>query len=237
MNRPYFLRSVAVLLVATIVALAWFASRSGAPPRSNRVALPAPAEVIALPSATASAPSVDDTPEELLAMAPAAAPVPEPLPEEPGLRLRQDVRWLAPMPEPEFAKFREWTQRFSASKIAAPKLIAEGIALADERRQEMSALIDRNPRRALELAVPVAVRRALPEEILKRIEEPVSGRGDLWVAAALAVPGNELTVRPVQRTIAMKDGRLFDAFTFHTRRHVRRYHNVDWLTDTLSIRR
>ena len=143
MNRSHFLRLVAVILVVAIAALAWFTSRSDAPQRPLAVAPPAPVEKFSAP-----APIADDAQEVAPAPAPPAAPVPEPLPGQPALRLRQDVRWLAPMPEPEFAKFREWTQRFAATKIAAPKLIAEGIALADERRQEMSALIDKNPRRA-----------------------------------------------------------------------------------------
>ena len=108
-----------------------------------------------------SAPVLEDT-------APAVVAV-EPLPEEPALAIRQDVRWRAPMPEPVFAKFREWTVQFAV--VQSERLLAEGIALAEERRTELADLIDKNPQRALELALPVAVRRALPAEVAARVEE------------------------------------------------------------------
>ena len=214
MNRPLFHRAFSVVVVSAIVAFAWFKSPSDTSQRSTKGGGSVVADRIVLPAANAPAPVSANPPADPPAT---AVPVAEPLPEQPTQRLRQDVRWTAPMPEPEFAKFREWTQRLASVRQPSPKLLAEGIALAEERRQEMSALIDKNPRRALELAVPFAVRRALPLEIVKRIEEPVSGRGDLWVAAALPMPGNELRVRPVQRTIAMRDGRQFDAFTYGAR--------------------
>ncbi len=156
--------------------------------------------------------------EEIAAPVAQAEVVPVALPEEPSLALRQDARWVAAVPEREFAGFREWTARFEkATPQQQTALLAEGRRLVEERRQEMSALIDKNPKRALELAVPVAVRRALPPEIAARLEQPVRGRGDIWVAAAVPIPGRELTVRAVQRTVQMRDGRLFDTFTFGRR--------------------
>ncbi len=123
------------------------------------------------------------------------------------------------MPEPVFAQFREWTGRWSKAVDPAEKaeLLTQGLELVEQRRNQMADLIDQNPRRALELAVPVSVRRALPAVIVAQLEEPVAGRGDLWVAAALAMPGKEPVVRPVQRELQMKDGRKFDAFTFGKR--------------------
>ncbi|MCB1205739.1 MAG: carboxypeptidase regulatory-like domain-containing protein, partial [Verrucomicrobiae bacterium] len=84
----------------------------------------------------------------------------------------------------------------------------------------MADLIDQNPRRALELAVPVAVRRGLPSEILELLEEPVSGRGDLSVMALVAAPGRTLDVRPVQRSVKMEDGREYETFTYGLREQV-----------------
>lgn len=133
--------------------------------------------------------------------------------------LRQDVRWQAPMPETAFAEFREWTERFSKEPAADQRiaLMAGGMELVEQRRNQMADLIDQNPRRALELAVPVAVRRALPAEIVARLEEPVAGRGDLFVVAAVPAPGITMTVRPVERQVTMKDGREFQAYTFGRR--------------------
>jgi len=133
--------------------------------------------------------------------------------------LRQDLRWQAPVPEPVFADFRAWTLRWAEAKEARDKteLQSLGLALALQRRGEMVDLIDQNPRRALELAVPATVRRALPADIVAQLEEPVAGRGDLWVAAALPMPGKEALVRPMQRTVEMADGRKFEAFTYGRR--------------------
>ncbi len=116
-----------------------------------------------------------------------------PVPPEVTLPVRQDLRWQMPVPEPVFAGFREWTARFARAGTAAEKaaLISEGLALAEERRNQMADLIDQNPRRALELAVPAAVRRQLPADIVAQLEEPVSGRGDLWVMAAVPAPGQD----------------------------------------------
>ncbi len=156
--------------------------------------------------------------EEIAAPVAQAEATPVPLPAEPALALRQDARWVAAVPEREFAGFREWAGRFEkATPQQQMALLSEGRRLVEERRQELSALIDKNPKRALELALPVAVRRALPAEIAARLEEPVRGRGELWVVAAVPVPGAELRVRPVQRTVRMPDGRLFDAFTYGRR--------------------
>ncbi len=142
--------------------------------------------------------------------------------------MRQDLRWQTPMPETVFAGFRDWTTRFAKAGTAAEKtaLIGAGLALVEERRNQMADLIDQNPRRALELAVPVAVRRELPADIVAQLEEPVAGRGDLWVVAAVPAPGKALRVRPVERTVTMKDGREFAAFTFGQRDAVPTRENI-----------
>ena len=123
------------------------------------------------------------------------------------------------MPEPAFAGFRAWTREFAKAKSDDEKasMMAEGLELAQQRRNQMVDLIDQNPKRALELAVPVTVRRSLPADIAALLEEPVKGRGDLFVVAAVAAPGKTLTMRPVERSVTMKDGREFQAFTFGKR--------------------
>jgi hypothetical protein len=72
-----------------------------------------------------------------------------------------EVRWLEPVVEPVFEEFRRWAESFVASGLDGEK----GVELALQRRQEMLDLIDKNPRRALELAVPESVRRRLPAAV------------------------------------------------------------------------
>ena len=133
-------------------------------------------------------------------------------------RERQDVRWERPIPEAAFGDFREWARVYSTAPEES--LRSKGRALAEARRRDLSDLIQTDPRRALELAVPRAVRRTLPPDIVALLEEPISGTGDLLVVAAVPMPGRERWVDPVQRFVQMKDGREFAAFTFGRRESV-----------------
>jgi PKD domain/Carboxypeptidase regulatory-like domain/Peptidase M66 len=205
MTSPRLLRALAVALVIAIGILLNLITRRAGPESAAAHA----ASCAGCDTAMAAPPPLPEEASELRSVADeVVAPVAEaerdapPPPLEPALALRQDSRWRAAVPEREFAVFREWTGRFEKATAAQRNaLLAEGRHLVEVRRHQMSALIDRNPKRALELAVPVAVR----------------GRGDIWVAAAIPMPGFELSVRATQRTVQMRDGRLFDAFTFGRR--------------------
>lgn len=113
------------------------------------------------------------------------------------------------MVEPVFEEFRRWTETVSA----ADEDLEKGIELATQRRHELLDLIDKNPRRALELAVPDSVRKKLPPDILALLEEPVSGRGDLLVQATTSEKGS----CQITRTATLQDGRVFDAYTYGRR--------------------
>jgi len=126
--------------------------------------------------------------------------------------LRPDMRWQRPAAEPEFADFQQWAAEFADGR----RNVEEGIRLARERRAALGDLISKDPRRALQLAVPESVRRTLPPPVLAELEERVNGRGDLLVAAALALPGREHEVPPVTRTVTLH-GREFEAFTYGNR--------------------
>ena len=126
----------------------------------------------------------------------ARAPLP---PVDPPSR----VTWTLPAAEPPFAKFTDWFSRYSTSEAETrEQLEKEGIELARERRVELRRLIQADPKQALELAVPVGVRRALPHSITSLLEKRVSGRGTLAVFGALPERGREnevaLTFRRAQ---------------------------------------
>jgi hypothetical protein len=126
--------------------------------------------------------------------------------------MRQDRQWGRPVKEPAFAEFKLWTDEFTRGR----RTREEGVDLARARRAALADLISKDPQRALELAVPESVRRTLPAEIQSELEERVNGRGDLKVAAALALPGREREVPAVSRTVSIA-GREFEAYTYGRR--------------------
>src|SRR5688572_8106372 len=95
---------------------------------------------------------------------------------------------LAPPAEPAtaVAKFSQWSETFlntSATERTAD-LMTQGAELARNRRAEMAELIKRDPKAALEAAIPMAVRQRLPQAIIDQLEEHVSGRAFYGVLVA-----------------------------------------------------
>jgi hypothetical protein len=125
---------------------------------------------------------------------------------------RPDLLWQQPVPEPEFADFRQWATEFADGQGS----LEAGVKLARERRAALTDLISKNPRRALQLSAPESVRRNLPPAVQTELEERVSGRGDLLVAAAAALQGRGHQVQPVSRTVTI-GGREYEAFTYGNR--------------------
>lgn len=124
-----------------------------------------------------------------------------------------DVRWRTAPTEPVLARFHEWAERYQAAAAEVrEQLVAEGVARATERRAEMKELIETAPERALEQAVPLAVRRELPAEVAALLEERLSVRGDFEVLAALPLPGADAAAaaefRPLQRRVVIGDRHL-----------------------------
>ncbi|MEQ1861915.1 MAG: autotransporter-associated beta strand repeat-containing protein, partial [Chthoniobacteraceae bacterium] len=210
MNRSHLQRWVVAILIGSAAALVWWQPPRALPPapRPTVAAVPELAPIAVQPLS-----------KPVVAAAKVEPPRAQPVPTDVVLPMRQDLRWQTPMQETVFAGFRDWTTRFAKARTDAEKaaLIGEGLALVEERRNQMADLIDQNPRRALELAVPETVRRQLPAEIVAQLEQSVSGRGDLFVVAAVPAPGRSLKVRPIERTVKMADGREFAAFTFGLR--------------------
>jgi autotransporter-associated beta strand protein len=114
--------------------------------------------------------------------------------------------------EPVFEEFRRWTAAPPAARAGAD--LQHGIKLAQQRRDELQALIEKDPRRALELAVPDSVRQQLPEEIVALLEERVDAQGDLLVqSTSLDNDRGCLTTRAA----TLQDGRVFDTHTYGRR--------------------
>jgi hypothetical protein len=82
------------------------------------------------------------------------------------------VRWLQPVQESAFEEFRRWTETLSAPDVDLEK----GIELAQQRRAELLDLIDKNPKRALELAMtgdPIDARTAAEGLVTAALVQPI----------------------------------------------------------------
>ncbi|MBI5689039.1 MAG: PKD domain-containing protein [Verrucomicrobia bacterium] len=149
-----------VLAVAAVALLIWFGSS-----RVSRIA-PRGAE----PRSTANA-----VPSHRSGMEPAAPPGPEKAPGASEGARREAA-------EAAVAAFTGWLTEWRRADAAAQAGLAErGLQLATARREALKELIPQDPRRALELAVPMGLRRELPPEVQSKLEHRIDGRGDLEV--------------------------------------------------------
>ena len=197
-------------MVSAVALMGWLAWRGQGPEEAPPLAGNALSPAMATGSSSlAAAPSQSDP----------MVPVPEAVPEEKPRRILPptDVLWQTIPVEPAFAGFRTWVDRYDrATESERPALEAEGVALAQRRREELRDLIGYDPRRALELAVPHSVRRRLPGAVVAELEERVEGQGDFEVLASVSAPGAEGTIPGVMRKVVM-DGRRFNASAYGQR--------------------
>ncbi len=109
--------------------------------------------------------------------------------------------------------FNEWAKRYVASPAAERRsLLDHGIALASARRSELRAMIQIDPRRALESAVPPVMRQELPRAVAERLEERVNEEAFFGVMGALPMEG---VVTPAyRREVLTKDGGRYRAFVY-----------------------
>ena len=190
----------AALLVVITAALFVFSRRPVPPPPQTQAPPPAP---------NTFQPGLAPAPPML-----AAQPATNTVAKRRALSPRLDVLWATPVSEPAFSAFKDWSRRHAAADAAAKAAFeAEGVELARARRVALAALIQSDPKRALELAVPLGVRRALPAAVEALLEERVSARGDLMVVAVLPLPGQERSVKPLSR-MANIGGKTYDAFPY-----------------------
>jgi len=113
-----------------------------------------------------------------------------------------------------FARFSDWAGRYAAQSDGA--LLQEGLRLAQDRRDVLKELIRKDPRTALEHALPFALRRGLPKEVFSLLEIRLDGRGDLDVIA-VGVPGGSGPSAPrIDRTVRLGSER-FEVFVYGRR--------------------
>ena len=85
---------------------------------------------------------------------------------------------------PVLRDFSSWSRRYlEADDAGRAALVAEGVALARARRAEFKSLIVEDPRAAVEGAVPMVVRQALPPEVVAELERRVHATADVEVLA------------------------------------------------------
>lgn len=117
-----------------------------------------------------------------------------------------------------FAAFDRWFETYAQAESpeAAAALLAQGAALAAERRTVMARMIETNPGQALALAVPARIRRAVPPEVRELLEDRVGGHGELHVLARVPEPG-EAPAGPLTARVAMIAGQTYDAYVYGRR--------------------
>ena len=187
------------LLVAAsvVVAAAWLLM----PGRNSSPTLPArpDAGVVSAPAAPSSVP---------VATAPKSVTRPSsPLP------MKQEEWWRRPVTEPPFIAFANWAERYAGATPAdRAALEAEGVSRARARRTALADLIQKHPERALELAVPEGLRRAMPAAVRELLEERVNTRAEFNVLGVLT-DGGSGAPPPVVR-FANIGGETCQVFTF-----------------------
>ncbi len=119
---------------------------------------------------------------------------------------------------PAIERFAAWSAEYLRAATAEQRADMEeaGLAFARERRAEMRQLIQTDPKRALELALPVSVRQQLPTPVQGLLEKRIDAHGDYNVLGAVPAPGKEGQVPPITRSAAI-DGKEYRAFVYGAR--------------------
>jgi hypothetical protein len=126
-----------------------------------------------------------------------------------------------PVTEPQFADFNQWSGKYlNANPRERAGLESEGVELAQARRSAMAEMIQKDPERALQLALPYELRTEMPSRITSLLEERVGGRGRIEVGIATG-PERVVTTRD-----AYLGNRKYNAFTYGRREYQRSRDNV-----------
>ena len=116
-----------------------------------------------------------------------------------------------------FERFDQWAARYVAATGAEKRgLVKEGMELAELRRVALQELIETDPRRAIENAVPPVLRQQLPYSIAELLEERVNENGFYGVLGV--VPSSENPDTPAyRREVRTPDGGRYRAYVYGQR--------------------
>ena len=124
-------------------------------------------------------------------------------------------QWFSKSEKLVFQRFSNWCSRYTAATNSSVRreLEIEGIQIATERQVEMLDLISADPEHALLQSIPRHLRGKLPPSLVALIEEPLSGRGDFGVLAAIGDADDQSPKAPLYRTVSLGE-RAWRAYTF-----------------------
>ncbi len=141
----------------------------------------------------------ESPPLESIAPAPATPPLPAP---------------------PETMNFRDWAKNYlTTPREQRPAMLAEGAELASAHTRAIAAMIRRDPRQAIENAVPMVVRQDLPPSIVRLLENRVRMKAALNVYGNVPLPGTEASpdFEPYTRSVTTGDGGYWNAYVYGKR--------------------
>lgn len=120
--------------------------------------------------------------------------------------------------------FSEWTARYlGVGEGEREVLVAEGMKWAEARRSVFKELIRRDPRGAIEQAVPMVVRQKLPASVVGLLEQRVNGKGELSLRMGVPMNGKGSNENMVKyRKAIMEGGRAYNAHVYGRREMVTR---------------
>ena len=109
--------------------------------------------------------------------------------------------------------FNKWAAWYvSLPEDTRAQFVDKGIALASARRTALREMIQSDPRRALENAVPPVVRQQLPRAVAERLEERVNEEAFFGVMGAVPMEGVETPA--YRRELVTADGGRYRAFVY-----------------------
>ncbi|MCZ7647696.1 MAG: PKD domain-containing protein [Planctomycetota bacterium] len=118
----------------------------------------------------------------------------------------------------EFLAFERWLNKWDGNQDHdSETLLAEGVQLAVQRRTALAKLIQFDPQKALEYALPASIRTRLPHEIVNELEVPVCGRGSYEVLIRRSAFGEPASVT---RSVEF-EGKRYRAFVYGRRERQR----------------
>jgi hypothetical protein len=118
-------------------------------------------------------------------------------------------------PEGPIRRFSDWSRRYvEADEPSRRAMLDEGADLAKAHRIAIKSLIVSDPRRAIEMAVPMVIRQKLPPQLLAMLEERISGIGALEV---LAISPDSDPSEPIVRRFTRLGDREWRAYVYGRR--------------------